>query len=461
MGEASDAEYEAITAKLKEEGENASAESEARKTKVEAEIAANDEAIAAAKSAQETADEDAAKARKALADEHAAINQKFEDDNAALKEKFDADEKSFSDEKAASDAKFAGEFKTAAEKAAAEKAEIEEEAKENAATAAAEKKAIEDDYAAKQEAADAEEAAYQKLKAEQEEAEHNKRAEWQAAHKAEMEKDEEDYEAAMHVAAEKQHDADVAQKAYETAEENSVESQEEADDAFKNEMSADGEIKECATDGSECQNEDGTCHNMEEEHLFMDCNGYSCTDSHKTDADCNSNGNWADVEAPLPKTERRPMTQGCADAMAALESADGGKFAGAVALMKTPAADWHQSPLEVIGCAEGATRAEMKNGLNLFLAAAEICPEYCIPGTDTETTGHENTDESTYSVSDTNGICVPDGSYTQLKENLNDIPVYKNTGTGGRFEAGISTTMCTWATSIVKGWFAGAQSDAR
>merc|ERR1712054_596406 len=129
-------------------------------------------------------------------------------------------------------------------------------------------------------------------------------------------------------------------------------------------------------------------------------------------------------EAPLPKTERRPMTQGCADAMAALESADGGKFAGAVAMMKTPAADWHQSPLEVIGCAEGATRAEMENGLNLFLAAAEICPEYCIPGTDTETTG------------------------------------YKNTGTGGRFAAGISTTMCDWTKNIVEGWFAGAGSDA-
>merc|ERR1712146_108153 len=122
----------------------------------------------------------------------------------------------------------------------------------------------------------------------------------------------------------------------------------------------------------------------EKEHLFMGCNGYSCTDKHKTDADCNSDGNWADIEAPLPKTERRPMTQGCTDAMDALASAAGGKFQGAVALMKTPAADWKKSPLEMIGCAKDATRGEMKTGLNLFLAAAEICPEYCIPGTDTD-----------------------------------------------------------------------------
>lgn len=445
-----------IEAKMEKQTGKAKKKSEARKNRVEKQIARNDAKIEELNAKQEAADEKAALEHKKYELEKETAEADFEEKDAAIKEKFKKDEAKFDKEKADIDNKAKSEAKTNNEKYELEKAEIADEAKTNAEKAKKAQDDITKDYAEKQEAADEAEAAHQKLVKAEHEAEDNKRAAWQQQHQATIDADEKAYEEAMAKAADKQDKADQAHDRLVKAQEQSVASQHEADMDFKKEMDADGEIKECATDGSECQDADGACHNMEKDHLFMDCNGYSCTSKHKTDAECDTDGNWAGVEDPLKPTPLKPVTDKCKSLQADLAEYNGGMFADAAKFLTMKGEQVTDCPLCMVGCKEGATRQQMKEGLSKLFLAAEECPPYCIPGTATSTTGHQHADESEYDVQDNNGICVGEGAMKMLAKNLHDIPVYKATGTGDRFAAGISTTMCEFSKKVVNGWFAGA-----
>merc|ERR1711871_1509149 len=74
-----------------------------------------------------------------------------------------------------------------------------------------------------------------------------------------------------------------------------------------------------------------------------------------------------------------------------------------------------------------AKYAKVIAAIDAICDAMAECPEYCYPGTET------HTDDG---VVDSLGNCIDKGTYAGFKQMINDMPVYKKSGTNGRFTAG-------------------------
>merc|ERR1712196_127073 len=180
----------------------------------------------------------------------------------------------------------------------------------------------------------------------------------------------------------------------------------------KADEASDKEIKECAIDGSECQTPDGKCHKVTPKGPFMGDDLVSC--ANKKPAEQEDAGlSWAGIEPPLPPQKCPPASAKCKSATAACkadkvchEAIKKGCFDGSI----------H------VGCAKGAG----KGPLNKWFAMQSNC---CNP--------------KAIGFSDN----IP-----MFKMQIDDMPVYKNTGTTGRFKANRGAgSVCNMMKSMVAG----------
>merc|ERR1711975_54385 len=184
----------------------------------------------------------------------------------------------------------------------------------------------------------------------------------------------------------------------------------------KADEASDKEIKECAIDGSECQTPDGKCHKVTPKGPFMDDDLVSCADKKPVEQE-DAGLSWAGIEPPLPPQKCPPASAKCKSATAACkadkvchEAIKKGCFDGSI----------H------VGCAKGAG----KGPLNKWFAMQSNC---CNP--------------KAIGFSDN----IP-----MFKMQIDDMPVYKNTGTTGRFKANRGAgSVCTMVKSLVAGVQAG------
>merc|ERR1719359_1400049 len=222
------------------------------------------------------------------------------------------------------------------------------------------------------------------------------------------------FEKDMQEAGQKKAKADRA-AAQEKASKKTAEKKSKADEKeTKASEASDEEIKECAIDGSECQTKDGKCHKTTPKGPFMGDDLVSCSKTKPAEEEDAGLG-WAGIEPPLP-AESCPKPDAACKAAAKACDANG-------ACKKAKAKGGTKGIVDV-GCHGG------KKGLNAFFAwAADCC------------------DPKNIGFSDN----IP-----MFKMQITAMPVYKNSGTHGRFKANRGAgSVCTMVKSLAAGMASG------
>merc|ERR1711959_99688 len=212
--------------------------------------------------------------------------------------------------------------------------------------------------------------------------------------------------------------AKVAAKADRAFEKDMQEAAEKKGKADEKETKAseasDNEIKECAIDGSECQTPDGKCHKTTPKGPFMGDDLVSCANKKPAEEE-DAGLSWAGIEPPLPPEKCPPASAACKVAVAACKSDSDCKDGMAKRATKG---------IVHVGCHGG------KGSLQKFFAWASDC---CDP--------------SNIGFSDN----IP-----MFKMQITSMPVYKNSGTNGRFKANRGAgSVCTMVKSLAAGVSAG------
>merc|ERR1719224_149951 len=234
-------------------------------------------------------------------------------------------------------------------------------------------------------------------------------AEQAAKHKADAA-----YAKDMQEAGQKKAKADRA-AAQEKASKKTAEKNSKADEKeTKASEASDEEIKECAIDGSECQTKDGKCHKTTPKGPYMGDDLVSCSKTKPAEEEDAGLG-WAGIEAPLP-AEACPKPDAACKAAAKACDADGS--------CKKAKAKGGTKGIVDVGCHGG------KKGLNAFFAWSSAC---CDP--------------KNIGFSDN----IP-----MFKMQITAMPVYKNSGTNGRFKANRGAgSVCTMVKSLAAGMSSG------
>lgn len=428
--------YDGIVASMASESADAKKQAIKDLAKYNTEMTKINATIAAEKEAAKKIAEHMQNEARDLATKKRDIEAEFKSKTAGLKAEFTKDKAALDEEEKEAQEKFGAEFKTNKQKFKAEMAAVREEKKENKEAATAEQAKIDAKYAEKQKAADAANVAWEAKAHAEEMAENATRKEFILKWKKQAAKDELEYKQDMAEATKKQAEANNAKKKWSAAMKSSEEEQAKQDAAFKKEQEADAEIQSCATDGSQCQNDDGSCSTVNATTgPYMADDLVSCTDTKPEDQSM-AGGNWAGVEDPLPKKDLPKPSDKCIELRnAALNTTFGFAFA-----------QKDECPGVAIACHNTTDyKAKHKAFLDFFDMAVE-CPPYCIPGTQT-------TDGL---VEDTNGICITGADMMMFKKQIQDLPVYKALGTNGRFPAGPPGDLCRMAKEFVAGFSAGS-----
>merc|ERR1711881_74911 len=177
---------------------------------------------------------------------------------------------------------------------------------------------------------------------------------------------------------------------------------------------SDMEIKECKIDGSECQTPDGKCHKTTPKGPFMGDDLVSCSKTKPAEEE-DAGLSWAGIEPPLP-AESCPKPSAACKAAAKACDADGS--------CKKAKAKGGTKGIVDVGCHGG------KKGLNAFFAWSSAC---CDP--------------KNIGFSDN----IP-----MFKMQITAMPVYKNSGTNGRFKANRGAgSVCTMVKSLAAGMSSG------
>jgi len=218
----------------------------------------------------------------------------------------------------------------------------------------------------------------------------------------------------MQEAGQKKAKADRAAKA-EKASKAAAEKASKADEKeTKSTNSADLAMKECKIDGSECQTPDGNCHKTTPKGPFMGDDLVSCSKTKPVEAE-DAGLSWAGIEPPLPAEACPKPSAACKKSAAACGK--NGSCKAAMALGGTKG-------ITNVGC-HGS-----KAGLNAFFAWASDC---CDP--------------KNIGFSDN----IP-----MFKMQITAMPVYKNSGTHGRFKANRGAgSVCTMVKSLAAGMASG------
>merc|ERR1711959_75736 len=222
------------------------------------------------------------------------------------------------------------------------------------------------------------------------------------------------FEKDMQEAGQKKAKADRA-AAQEKASKKTAEKNSKADEKeTKASEASDEEIKECAIDGSECQTKDGKCHKTTPKGPFMGDDLVSCSKTKPAEGEDAGLG-WAGIEPPLP-AESCPKPDAACKAAAKACDADGS--------CKKAKAKGGTKGIVDVGCHGG------KKGLNAFFAWSSAC---CDP--------------KNIGFSDN----IP-----MFKMQITAMPVYKNSGTNGRFKANRGAgSVCTMVKSLAAGMASG------
>jgi len=384
----------------------------------------------------------------------------------ALKKTHNENVKAFEKEEADHKAHYEAEFKSNEDKRIAAKAALDAEAKKNAEDAKAAQDEIKADYEAKKEAEEAKDESWHKEAASKAAVVAAGRSAKAAEVVEKANAAEADYEEKMDAFEVKAADAKEADKEYEGAMEASKEMQDEMDKEGEESRAADEEIVNCGDDKCLDPADEKTCHvaaNMtcamkdEDESTwpagpyFSKVDMVHCTsDKSMVNFDCPEDGvNWAGIAAaptmaPLPEPNAT-----CISAMGSLPAI----VKEALAAHK---ADESSCPLLYFSCspamgghmADGTTSVELKANLDAFFGAMAVCPPICFPSTDT----HLNN-----GAQDTHGICSEGAMFSQMQEMFDDMPIYKASGTNGRFAAGNDpAALCNATHGVIDGLLAGA-----
>merc|ERR1711959_418888 len=212
----------------------------------------------------------------------------------------------------------------------------------------------------------------------------------------------------------KQQKANRAAKA-EKASKHAAEKKGKADEkSTKASTKPDLAIKECKIDGSECQTPDGKCHKVTAHGPYMGDDLVSCSKTKPAEA-ADAGLSWAGILPPLPPAKCPPPSAKCK------------------AAKKACIADGKCHKAMGMGCFKGSTYVGCHGGkaaLNKWFAfGAECCNPKAIGFKDN----------------------IP-----MFKMQITDMPVYKNSGTTGRFKANRGAgSVCTMMKSLVAGASAG------
>merc|ERR1711959_513660 len=382
---------------MAKQGAAAKKASAARLAKYKKEMLANAKAISAGKAKQNKIAADMKAANLKLAADQKAINAHYKATMAKLAATNAKNQKAFDAAQKESQKKFAAKF--AGNKAAAAAAQAAIAASVKAAEQAAKHKA--DSAYEKKHKADT--AALNKARAATAEKFAKKAAKADRAFQKDMQE-----------AGQKKAKADRAAAA-ERGAKKAAEQKSKADEKeTKASEASDNEIKECAIDGSERQTPDGKCHKTTPKGPFMGDDLVSCSKTKPAEEEDAGLG-WAGIEPPLP-AESCPKPDAACTAAAKACDADGS--------CKKAKAKGGTKGIVDVGCHGG------KKGLNAFFAWSSAC---CDP--------------KNIGFSDN----IP-----MFKMQITAMPVYKNSGTNGRFKANRGAgSVCTMVKSLAAGMSSG------
>merc|ERR1711939_631035 len=374
----------------------AKAASGRRLAKYKKEMAANAKAIAAGKAKS-----------KAIANAMKAANAKLAKDQAAINGKYKATMKAL----AATNAKNQKAMNAAAEKS--QKSFAAKFAGNKAAAAAARAAIAASVKAANKEAAN-KTAKINRRHAAEQAAKHKADTAYAEKFAKKAAKADRAFQKDMQEAGQKKAKADRAAAA-ERGAKKAAEQKSKADEKeTKASEASDEEIKECAIDGSECQTKDGKCHKTTPHGPYMGDDLVSCSKTKPAEEEDAGLG-WAGIEPPLP-AESCPKPDAACKAAAKACDADGS--------CKKAKAKGGTKGIVDVGCHGG------KKGLNAFFAWSSAC---CDP--------------KNIGFSDN----IP-----MFKMQITAMPVYKNSGTNGRFKANRGAgSVCTMVKSLAAGMSSG------
>merc|ERR1711881_765694 len=392
----------------------AKAASAKRLAKYKKDMAANAKAIAAGKAQSKKIAADMKAANLKLAADTKQINANYKATQAKLAAKNAANQKAFNAAAEKSQksfaAKFAGNKAAAAAAQAALAASVKAANKEAATKTARINKRHAKEQAAKHKA----DTAYAKKAAADAAALKKSRAATAERFAKKAAKADRAFQKDMQEAGQKKEKADRAAKA-ERGAKKAAEKKSKADEKeTKASEASDEEIKECAIDGSECQTPDGKCHKTTPKGPFMGDDLVSCSKTKPAEQEDAGLG-WAGIEPPLP-------AESCPKPDAACKAA--AKACDANGACKAAKAKGGTKGIVDVGCHGG------KAGLNAFFAwAADCC------------------DPKNIGFSDN----IP-----MFKMQITAMPVYKNSGTHGRFKANRGAgSVCTMVKSLAAGMASG------
>jgi hypothetical protein len=106
-------------------------------------------------------------------------------------------------------------------------------------------------------------------------------------------------------------------------------------------------------------------------------------------------------------------------------------------------------PLEATACDKSKSRADNRKGLQAYLAAAEICPKWCKPGS-------KKTDKYGFGAA---SLCITGGDISQLSQQIKDMPKYKCMGTNCKIPAGPDADVCRMVENFMEGWKAAGGEE--
>merc|ERR1711959_834480 len=384
-----------IQVAMAKQGAAAKKASAARLAKYKKEMLANAKAISAGKAKQNKIAADMKAANLKLAADQKALNNKYKATMAHLAATNKKNQAAFNAAQKESQNKFSAKF-AGNKEAAAKTARIN---RRHAAEQHAKHKA--DSAYAKKHEADAKALA-------------KSRAATAERFAKTAEKADKAFEKDNQEANQKQQKANRAAKA-EKASKHAAEKKGKADEkSTKASTKPDLAIKECKIDGSECQTPDGKCHKVTDHGPYMADDLVSCSKTKPAEA-ADAGLSWAGILPPLPPAKCPPPSAKCK------------------AAKKACIADGKCHKAMGMGCFKGSTYVGCHRGkaaLNKWFAfGAECCNPKAIGFKDN----------------------IP-----MFKMQITDMPVYKNSGTTGRFKANRGAgSVCTMMKSLVAGASAG------
>jgi hypothetical protein len=339
----------AVQARMATENAKAKVKSAQRLKKYQKDVKKYRQALQTAKAEHETLALSVQKANKHLLVEQKKLGLQYKEKTAKLDVKDQKDNRKFDKEARNAQNKFAKLFKDGAERAAAARAAIVQSIKNAKKEAAQKVKRINIRISREQAAKKKTDIEYdKKVVADKIALQHARKVTAEKFAKKAMIADR-NFHRQMQEAGQKKEKARRAAFAERAAKRNARIDDKNDEKETKSSIRADGTMRECALDGTECQTPDGKCHKTSKKGPYMAADLVSCSKVKPKD-DADAGLAWAGIEPPLPPEKCPPPTIKCLHAENACKSNKGCNLARALGPLK---GSIH------IGCQEGKEELEL------------------------------------------------------------------------------------------------------